>query len=226
MYFTNITYHKALIYLLVIDALIIAFTLVSTDDPKIYYDEFHFVTFVSTIKLFLISRLNWLIFRSKGGNIRNIDLNSPYVLWLITSAGFAFLALDDLFLIHENTDKLVHILLGMKETGVSDRIDDLIVFVYGILGILILYSYREEVYRYKAAIPFIMIGFIMLFVRIAIDIVTNRNDIIPLYITDSYVAGYLNNVLAIIEGATKLLAESFFITAFYYCLRNVRTKAS
>lgn len=213
--------HKRLLaYLLIFDAAVIIFTLISADDPKIYYGEFQLVTFISFIKLLAISRVNWNIFKSKGGTVRGINFNNDYALWLIISAGFLFLALDDLFLIHEGTDKLIHFILGMKETGLTDRIDDLIVVVYGVLGLLILYSYRHEIYRYRRSLSYIVFGFGFLFIRIVIDIITNRNDIIPLIISDENVETYLNNFLAITEGATKLLAQSFFLAGFYYCLRK------
>lgn len=224
--FRNINHIKLLMYLLIFDTAVVVFTLLTVKDPKIYYKEFQLVTFISFVKLLIVSRVNWNIFRLKGGSVRNIDFQNTYAIWLIISAGFLFLALDELFLIHEGTDKLIHFILGMKETGLTDRIDDLIVFIYAILGVLILYSYREEIYKYKRSLPYILSGFAILSIRIVIDVITNRNDIIPLYITDSHIVKYLNDILAIIEGATKLLAETFFITAFYYCLKNVKTTAT
>lgn len=216
----NVNHIRLLVYLLIFDTAVVVFTLISADDPKIYYKEFQLVTFISFIKLLIISRANWNIFRLKGGTVRNIDFNNPYALWLVISAGFLFLAADDLFLIHENTDKLIHFIFGMKETGLTDRIDDLIVLIYGILGLLILYSYREEIYRYRRSVPYILTGFVILFIRIVIDVITNRNDIIPIFISDETVETHLNNFLAVSEGAAKLLAQSFFLTGFYHCLQK------
>lgn len=222
MNFGNISHIRLLIYLLIADVAIILFTISSAEDVKIYYKEFQIVTLISFLKLLVISWLNWNIFKSSGGNPKKIDFKQSSTLWLIIAAGFLFLSLDEIFLIHENTDKVIHAIFGIKETGITDRLDDLIVFIYGILGIGILYSYREEIYRFKKAIPYLFLGFAMLFFRIIIDTITNRNDIVPLFFSNNSFITLLNDVLAVSEGTTKLLAETFFIAAFYYCYQKVK----
>ena len=47
-------------------------------------------------------------------------------IWLLVSIGFAYLALDEALSIHESIDIAGHWLLGATETGVTDRVDDLI----------------------------------------------------------------------------------------------------
>lgn len=59
----------------------------------------------------------------------------PSVVWAIIASGFLFLAADEVLRIHENLDQLIHYVFGLKETNLTDRIDDLIVGMYGLVGI-------------------------------------------------------------------------------------------
>ena len=110
----------------------------------------------------------------------------------------------------------------MEESGLTDRIDDLIVLIYAVLGILILYSYRNELLKFAKSLLYLVIGFLFLFIRIIIDFITNRNDVIPNIISNAELIPKVNEILALVEGSTKLLAETFFIFAFYLCLNEVK----
>lgn len=218
----NISHLHVLILLLIFDFVLIAFLIFFSDDPKKYFKEWHLITWISLIKLLTISYINWNIFATRKGNDASFNLTTNYSIWLIVAFGFLFLGLDEIFLIHENIDKLIHKLLKMQETSFSDRIDDLIVLIYAILGILILYSYKDELLKFTKAFSYLFIGFLFLFFRIFIDFITNRNDIIPLIINEDKLVKAINHILALSEGTTKLLAETFFITAFYLCLKLSR----
>jgi hypothetical protein len=62
----------------------------------------------------------------------------------------AFAALDELAAIHETLDKQVHHMLHVQETSLTDRLDSVLVSGYGLIGLLTLYVFRQEVYRYRA----------------------------------------------------------------------------
>ena len=66
-------------------------------------------------------------------------------------------------------------------------------------------------------------GFLFLFLRISIDFITNRNDVIPKIISDEILVSKLARVLPVIEGGSKLLAETFFIFVFYSCFMQVKS---
>ena len=205
---------KRILYLLLaFDLILILCITTFSDDPKKYFKEFQLFTWLSFIKLLTVAYLNWKIYSHKKPAGTKLSFRDDYSIWFIIALGFLFLALDEVLLIHENTDKLIHILFGMEETGLTDRIDDLIVLIYAILGILILYSYRNELIKYSKSIPYLAIGFFFLFLRIVIDFITNRNDVIPRIVSDVNLILRVNEILAIIEGSTKLLAETFFIFA-------------
>lgn len=218
----NISHLHVLNLLLIFDLILILCLIFFSDDPKKYFAEWHLITWISFIKLLAVAYINWNIFATRKDNNLNFSLNYGYSVWLIVAFGFLFLGLDEILLIHENSDKAIHKLFKLQETSFSDRIDDLIVLIYAMLGILILYSYKDELLKFTKAFPYLFIGFLFLFVRIFIDFITNRNDIIPLIINDDKSVKAVNYILALSEGTTKLIAETFFITAFYLCLKLSR----
>ena len=214
---------KRILYLLLaIDLLLIISISIFSDDPKKYFKELQLFTWLSFIKLLIISYINWKAYNIRRPRNSKIDFNKDHSIWFIISSGFLFLALDEVLLIHENTDKIIHKILKMKESGLTDRIDDLIVLIYALLGILILYSYRKELLKFAKSLTYLVIGFFLLFLRIIIDFITNRNDVIPNIISNAELIPKVNEILALVEGSTKLLAETFFIFAFYICLNEAK----
>ena len=145
---------KLLIFLLSFDLLLTIFLVLFTEDSRRYYKEGQLVTIYSGLKLLTTSLICWKIFKYKEGILSLKQLKNPIFIWLIISAGFLFLALDELALIHESIDKLIHHIFSMEETSLTDRIDDLIIFVYGLIGIYILYRYKDEILKYRFIIKF------------------------------------------------------------------------
>lgn len=218
----NISHKTLIIFLIVIDILLITFSVIIPDDPKTYFKEFHIITWISAVKLLSISYLTWKTYKKRAIQTLNSAFSSQIKIWFLISAGFLFLFLDEVALIHENIDKAIHIIFSMQETGLSDRLDDLIVIIYAIVGIFILHKFKDEILRFKNAIPYIVVGFFFLIIRTVIDILTNRADIIPKFIKNEELLLTTSNFLAVAEGSGKLLAETFFIVAFYYCLVSAK----
>jgi hypothetical protein len=133
------------------------------------------------------------------------------------------LAADEIFKIHENIDFLIHRVFGIQETGLTDRIDDFLVGLYGLLGIGVLFAYRNQLKTYREAFPFFIFGFVLLFSMVAFDVVTNRNDILPL-IFDHHLAATLYTYLSLAEDSLKIFAESFFILGFYVILQTTKSR--
>jgi hypothetical protein len=126
------------------------------------------------------------------------------------SCGFLFLALDDLIMIHEKTDKLIHQLLQIKETAISDKIDDIIIICYGIIGIYVLYYYRNEMKQYIYGISYFISGFILLFTMSGFDIITNSKEI-------AFVSAWYYPWLCVAEESLKIFSEGMFAAGFYVC---------
>ena len=210
---------KTLYLLLAFDLVLIVFISIFPENSKKYLKEFQLFTWLSLIKLLILSYINWKIYSSRKIPQQSFSLSHDYSIWFIIACGFFFLAFDDLLLIHENTDKLIHKVFSIQETNLTDRIDDTIILIYAILGILVLYSYRNELMKFGKSLPYFVIGYCFLFSKIVIDFITNKNDVVPKIISDEAILYKVNYVLAITEGGSKLLAETFFIFAFYLCFK-------
>jgi len=209
------------------------------------FDEGGFITYFSVIQLFVIAYMAYRVFkqrskdyaveyatasetaRSRTRNMQSIptktnikpNINpwkSQIAIWAIISFGFAFLALDDLWMIHERLDMAIHRVLQWEETGVSDRLDDLIVGLYGIVAIALLAIYRHELKRYKAVLPQVIAGFAILFVMVGIDVLANRDDIFLMLLSAEATEGIMSWIFVLEEGC-KLLSEGFFMIAIYCC---------
>ncbi|EDX87327.1 hypothetical protein S7335_5035 [Synechococcus sp. PCC 7335] len=174
-----------------------------------------FINIFSGIQLFVVAFYARRVFKIGSVGFRR-PWRSPAAIWGIISAGFAFLALDELATIHEGIDKLIHIVFNLQETGLSDRIDDLIVGLYGVAAIALLVIYRQELKRYRFVFPYVLGGFVLLFCMIGIDTLTNRDDILLTFLSATQSDSLLSWIF-ILEETCKLVSEVFFVTAAKYC---------
>jgi hypothetical protein len=180
-----------------------------------------FITILSILQLLGISGLSYLILRARSLPGKRAVWRQPYVVWGVISLGFLFLAADDLFRIHENADHLIHQVLRLQETPLSDSIDDALIGLYGLIGLGVLIACRDELRTYRTALPYIVCGFLLLFVMVAFDMITNNIDVLPLFL-DRDRAEVVDDWLSIAEDLLKVFAEGFFIVAFWAVLREAR----
>jgi hypothetical protein len=83
----------------------------------------------------------------------------PRFFWRFVAFSFAFLAIDEALQVHENLDKLVHLLAGLRETALTDRIDDAIVLIYALAGAIVLIRYRRELERVPGTLGRLAVAF-------------------------------------------------------------------
>jgi hypothetical protein len=184
------------------------------------------ITLLSFAQLVASSIICWKVFRVRCPYSKP-RLDTPQAVWAIMAAGFLFLSIDEAALVHERLDFLIHTVFGIRETGVSDRLDDVIIAAYGLFGIVVLWKSRSELVRFRRVLPLIAIGFAFMFLMVALDMVTNRNDVLPLFIRDPSAGETLAHWLNLAEEVFKLLAEAMFLGGFYECLQMVaRAKPS
>lgn len=188
---------------------------------KDHFGECGFITTLSIIQLLAIAGLSFRIHEVRQTKSWPSMWRDPAALWGVVALGFLFLAADEQFRIHENLDFWIHDLLNLRETGWSDRIDDLLVGLYGLIGIGVLTAYRRELVDYKNALPYLVIGFLALFVMVALDAITNRNDVLTLLLTPE-LADAVHDWLHLTEDAFKVFSEVFFIAAFHAILQRCR----
>lgn len=178
------------------------------------------ITLLSFAQLVASCVICWKVFRLRCPDAKP-RLDTPQAVWAIMAAGFLFLSIDEAALVHERLDLLIHAVFGIRETGVSDRLDDVIIAAYGLFGILVLWKSRSELVRFRRVLPLIAIGFAFMFLMIALDMVTNRNDVLPLFIPDPIAGDTLAHWLNLAEEVFKLLAEGMFLGSLYECLQMV-----
>ena len=106
------------------------------------YGEKSIVTDVSTLQLALCSSVSSIIavaILCQKGSLHFYKV----LIWITIAFGCAYLAMDDKFMYHERLDWMIHSLLGWEETSLSDRIDDIIIGIYGIIGIAFIFLNRS-----------------------------------------------------------------------------------
>ena len=190
---------------------------------KLYrqFEDGGFITYFSVIQLFILSYIAGKTFNIRRQAFQSAPWKSPIAIWGIFSLGFSFLALDDLLMIHEFFDKIIHKLWQLQETGITDRIDDAIIALYGIVAIALLVSYRQELKQYRSALPAAVAAFGLLFAMVAVDTLTNRNEILEMLFPASTVEG-IQTWIFTVEDGLKLLAEGFYVAAAHHCLKIAR----
>ncbi|MEL6902721.1 MAG: hypothetical protein AAFP07_17400 [Cyanobacteria bacterium J06606_4] len=184
------------------------------------FEDGGFVTYFSVIQLFIVSYFSYKIFKTRSQHIKR-PWKSPIAIWGIISLGFSFLALDDLLMIHEWLDKVIHGIWQIEETGASDRIDDLIVGGYGIIALGLLAYYRRELKKYPTALPYVVIAFVLMFSMVGVDALTNRDDLLMMMFSPDVTQNIMSWIF-IPEESFKTLSEAFFIVAAHSCYRTAQ----
>ena len=178
------------------------------------FEEYGLITTYSTILLLVISLVNAAIYiqqrkQQAQGNI----------IWLLIAMGFLFLALDEKFMIHENIDFFIHDALNLKETKFTDRIDDIIILLYGLIGLSFMIKNRHQFIRNKTGLGIIICGGAMMVASGVLDIITNEGHFAS-YITDNpKKIEALIHIGFIAEEVAKIFSETIFIAGFLAYLK-------
>ena len=170
--------------------------------PARHFGESCFVTWVSGAQLLSIAYLNWQLWRSRGGRFVLGGWREASLLWALIAAGFLFLAVDELVQIHEQIDQWIHALLRIKETAISDRLDDLIVAGYAVIGFSVLFVYRREFRLLRGDVSLVLLGCVLLLAMIVMDVL------------------FRSGLVSAVEESFKLFSETAFLAAFYSAYRR------
>jgi len=205
-----------LISLVAVNLIIISFCAYFGDPPNEHFKEEKFATWVSFGQLLICSLFALQIFWVR----RKYLTSGSFWIWALMSTGFMYLAADEIFKAHENIDLMIHKMLNIRETGISDRLDDIIVAGYGFLGIGLLWYFRDEMTYFKSSASMFKVGFAFLFLMVILDLFGNRNDILPMFISSEKKSLTIRAWLGVIEDSNKLLAEVMFIGALFECSKT------
>ena len=198
---------------------IVGTVVVSAPFESVYrqFEDGGFVTYFSVIQLFIISYFACKLFKLRSQPFEH-PWRSSAAIWGVISLGASFLALDDLLMIHEWLDKVIHGIGQFEETALTDRIDDFIVGGYGLITLGLLTYYRQELKKYSRALPHVVIGFTLMFFMVCIDAITNRDDLLLTIFSPETTAGIMSWIFIPEEGF-KVFSEAFFIIAIHLCYR-------
>lgn len=204
------------------DLLLLFFAITLGEYPTQFFGERRPVTLLSFIQLAAAAVVLLLVFRIRSSAFPGRGVSSPALIWLLMAAGFVFMAFDEVLLFHEHLDEWIHQWFGMEETAITDRIDDVIVLAYGLIGIALLAIYRKEIRVCRRELPWFVGGFIAMFAMVVLDAGTNRKDVLEWFVMDEALLETLHVWLSIVEEFCKIIAEGLFIIAFLHCLHFVR----
>ncbi len=210
----NVTARHIIITVAILNLLMVVIGYIGHDNPTKHYREGTVGTHISILLLALIALVNFQVF-----------LRRKHIIWLLISLGFAFLAFDEGFEIHEGLDKAFHRFFGIAQTSLTDRIDDILIGIYGLIGAGILYRFRAEILRHKVLLTYLIPGFALLAASVVFDAVTNDN---ALFLWAGIPEAYVLDVklpLRALEEVSKLMAEAVFLAGFVQVLRQVKSPA-
>ena len=180
-------------------------------NADILFGELGPVTLWSFLQILAGSLLCFDMYRLRhtGGFFKR--LAGPSTVWLLMGIGFLFLSVDEVAQLHERTDKAIHHVLGMQETGLTDHLDDFLVLMYGVVGLTVLWICRKEILiMMQKRSPFIAACAIF-FIMVLLDTLTNGGS-------KELLAPSVEPVLGAFEDTLKVVADSFFVYAFAECL--------
>lgn len=177
------------------------------------FDERTVATLWSVLLLGLTSRVCFQIANLRSGAGAD-GTRTPRFFWRFVAFSFAFLAIDDGLQVHENLDKLVHLVAGLRETALTDRFDDAIVLAYALAGAVFLIRYRNELERVPGTVVGLAIAFALALVSAAFDVMTNRSEYLDWMGLEGQVRDMTDSAATIIEEGAKLLAGATLLVTF------------
>jgi hypothetical protein len=189
--------------------------------PHYHFGEGRIMTLFSG---FLLLAIAWLSFHI--GRIRHVAPDRTFwkpqtAIWGIMALGFTYLALDEMTQIHESLDKGIHRLFRIEETNLTDRIDDAIVGMYGVIGIAGIAIYRKELVQHRQALPFLIVSFILFFMMVACDFLTSRPDVLEMFFEPGS-GRRLRTWLSVAEESLKIYSGACFLLASCSALQRVK----
>jgi hypothetical protein len=208
---------------LTIIALAITLGLIPAGKPGRYFGEGRFTTVISCVQLLVTAFFSSRIFFARQAHAAKLASISAAWVWVVIAAGFVFLAADDAFQIHERLDHTIHRTLDMQETPWTDRLDDVIIALYGLIGLVILWLCRQEICYFSQIWRPLGGGFLCLFVSVVCDTISNDEEFLGWLFGNIATAKTLRSWISVGDGAFTLLAEGFFLAAFYLSHRTAFT---
>lgn len=216
---------------LVLIVVSIGLGLFKTGNPSRYFGEGRYTTFFSAAQLLAVGWFSWLTFRERcrrsvsSAGAPAAERHWQKAVWLLVALGFVFLAVDEIWEIHEQLDRRIIRAFDLPRTPLTGRLDDMIIASFGVIGLGVLWICRKELLPFWPVMKVPMIaGFIGLFLMVLCD-TASHDDQFFLWLTgDLPLAKKLNGWFSAFEGALTLLPEGLFMAAFYAAWRHAQQR--
>ncbi|MEO1400010.1 MAG: hypothetical protein AAFV72_02015 [Cyanobacteria bacterium J06635_1] len=224
--FKGVTARSLLIGLLLITTLVAIAAVrdgIANHNMLMHFREGRLMDILSALLLLGTAGLSWRVFRVRYGGQPRFRWQAPFMVWAIVGVGFCFLAVDELTELHESLDIFLHQLLNLQPTALTDRLDDLLIALYALLGGGLLYLYRREIWRHRQMFPFLIGGFTILLLSTGLDVLTNEKDILSVMVRPALVDRF-HIYLSILEELSKLFSESCFLAGFFAALQEAKQR--
>lgn len=75
-------------------------------------------------------------------------------------------------------DRFIHRIFAIQQTGLTDRIDDAIIALYGFFGLGVLWLFRRELMHFRPILKPLGFGFVLLAGSVLFDTLGARSDVI------------------------------------------------
>jgi len=187
------------------------------------FDEDGVFTLLSFCQLLLTACTSFAVWLRRRGPDRP-RLRDDASIWAIMGAGFVYLAADEEMLLHEGAGHDILKIFHLPETAWTGRFDDMLIGVYGIIGLVALWRYRRELLRLPVFIRMLACGFVLLFLSVAADMFSHKPDFaVRLFGPERGLTVY--DLGEDLDEIFKVAAEVFFLTGFTAALGAVRGEA-
>jgi len=124
--------------------------------------------------------------------------------WLLATASFAFLFLDELIGFHEMTGRYLDPAVGVPEG--FRRWDDIVVIIYGIIALFVMAGFLPEIFRYPRVMELMGVAFLFYFIHTLVDSISvPRTDL-----------------SAIIEESAKVFCAEYLAISMFVAMLGIK----
>jgi hypothetical protein len=192
-----------LLYLAAVNIVVFTLSVAIPDDPHPFLDEWGPVSILSGFQLLTCGFLALEIHKSR-----------PAWIWKLMGWGFFFLCADEMLQLHESMDRWTHWLFGIQQTRITNHLDDVIVGLYGLAGVVALFAGRAEIVFFRRQWWLFALGFIGFAVMVAFDMM------------GAHILDALWSYLDVPEQQSKMWAEvveeGFKLAGGFFCVAALR----
>lgn len=220
----KILLNASLVLLSVSAVLLIAWT---TGPFYYHFSSGRLVNIYSYFQLFATAFISFIVCRNleKKDSLR-WHRNPSARPFFISAVGFLLLALDDLLSLHEGLDELMHLVLRIKETPLTDHLDDLLLLMYGVIAVFFIRDFIREFRKHPFMVGLIICGLLAASLMVCFDFISNNEETFS-YFFNGLAYGEMRHTMDLFgmgDGSFQLLGEAFFLAAYVAAFTDIKTR--